>query len=150
MAPVTFTVGFQSWSPGTSFIINCKGLWIILMLVVTTLPAASVAVKVNSFVPPTKGRFSAHQFPSRSTNTGTKFVFPLASTIWAVNCAVKSSTMLLRLMTRHRLINNNSNPARFFVHSKFLSFHIEGYNNLFATQIYRIYPIRFDEFSDIR
>jgi hypothetical protein len=73
--PVTVSVGFQSWSLGTSFMVNSKGLWIILMFVVTTLPAASVAVKVNSFVPPLKGRFSAKKLPPHSISILIAFAF---------------------------------------------------------------------------
>ena len=56
-------------------------LWTTLKLVVLTLPAASVAVRLKLFVPATRGTPSTHTLPPRSTSPFTVCTVPSASGI---------------------------------------------------------------------
>ena len=74
MVPPIFTVGCHNCESGTEFTVNVTALCITLRLVVVTLPAASVTVKVTVLVPLFKGRFCTQNLPDRSTNPFTVLV----------------------------------------------------------------------------
>jgi len=78
--------------PSPPVIASAMSLWMTLMLVTLTLPAASVTISVRTFVPPFNGMLSTQNRPSRSTWPLNVFVSPFVSTNCAAIVAIGSST----------------------------------------------------------